>query len=66
VPDYVNGVEFHHMLGVEHFIIYDNDSTDLPIEVVQVYVDQGLVTWIPWPPKTNPPPFHARTKLEDW
>jgi len=33
---------------------------------VQVYIDQGLVTWIPWPPKTNPPPFHARTKLEDW
>src|SRR5579862_6999193 len=27
-------IEFHHMLGVEHFIIYDNDSTDLSIEFI--------------------------------
>jgi hypothetical protein len=59
-------IEFHHMLGVEHFIIYDNDSTDQSIEVVQVYIDQGLVDWIPWPPKLAPPPYNAKTKMEDW
>lgn len=60
-------IEFHHMMGVEHFIIYDNESTDLSIEVVQAYIDEGLVEWIPWPPKEiPPPPYEARTKMEDW
>ena len=55
-------IEFHHMMGVDHFIIYDNNSTDLTIEVVQVYIDRGLVEWIPWPPETLPPPLKSKTK----
>lgn len=42
-------VEFHKMLGVEHFYLYDNDSTDNPLEVLQPYIAEGLVDYIPWP-----------------
>jgi Glycosyltransferase family 92 len=59
-------VEFHRMMGAEHFIFYDNDSTDGSIEVVQHYIDEGIVDWIPWPPKTPTPPYHATTQMEDW
>ena len=60
-------IEFHLMMGAEHFIMYDNDSTDFPLEVLQYYIDQGLVTYIPWPPKEVPPPPESfKTQLEEW
>jgi Glycosyltransferase family 92 len=59
-------IEFHLMMGAEHFIIYDNNSTDLPLEVLQYYIDQGQVTYIPWPPKEVPPPEPFNTPLEEW
>lgn len=59
-------IEFHLLVGVQHFIIYDNDSTDHPIEVLQHYIDEGLVTLIPWPPKTLPSRYPARTAIEQW
>ena len=59
-------LEFNLMNGIEHFIIYDNESTDLPLEILQPYIDRGLITYIPWPPKTIPPPKKFRTKLERW
>ena len=42
-------VEFHRIVGVEHFYIYDNGSTDSTAEVLAPYVDGGLVTYIEFP-----------------
>jgi hypothetical protein len=60
-------IEFYLMMGVEHFIIYDNNSTDLPLEILQGYIDRGQVTYLPWPPaQIPPPPRHFATQLEEW
>jgi Glycosyltransferase family 92 len=59
-------LEFNLMNGVDHFIIYDNESTDMPVEILQPYIDQGLITYLNWPPKEIPPPKKFRTVLERW
>jgi hypothetical protein len=59
-------IEFHMIQGVEHFLIYDNESTDEPLDVLQYYIDAGHVTLIPWPPKETPAPYPAKTLLEEW
>lgn len=38
-------IEYHKMLGVEKFYIYDNESEDNTREVLQPYVEQGLVEY---------------------
>jgi hypothetical protein len=53
------------MMGTEHFIIYDHGSTDHPLEVLQYYIDQGIVTYIPWPPENVPFPEPFKTRLEE-
>ena len=37
-------IEFHYITGVGHFILYDNGSEDDPLDVLQYYIDQGIVT----------------------
>lgn len=40
---------YHHALGVQHFFIYDNGSDDDLHEVVDGWVNHGLVTVVHWP-----------------
>lgn len=40
---------YHHALGVDHFFIYDNGSTDALVEVIEPWVNHGLVTLVHWP-----------------
>jgi hypothetical protein len=40
---------YHFLIGFEHFWLYDNDSTDSPREVLQPFIDRGLVTLFDWP-----------------
>lgn len=42
-------IEFHRMIGVEHFYLYDNSSSDNPLEVLRDYIDQNVVTYTYWP-----------------
>lgn len=42
-------IEYHHLIGIEHFYLYNNNSTDNYEEVLQPYIDKGLVTLIDWP-----------------
>jgi hypothetical protein len=42
-------LEFHRLVGVEHFYLYDNGSTDDSLEVLAPYLDEGVVTRLPWP-----------------
>jgi hypothetical protein len=42
-------IEFNHLVGVEHFYLYNNNSEDSYQEVLEEYVQRGLVTLIQWP-----------------
>ena len=44
-------IEYHRMLGVEKFYLYDNESEDNTREVLQPYVDQGIVEYTFYPGK---------------
>jgi len=39
----------HHLLGFEHFYLYDNNSTDEPAKILAPFVQRGLATIVPWP-----------------
>lgn len=45
----VEWLEFHLMMGVEHFYLYNNSSTDNYQEVLDEYIRKGVVTLIEWP-----------------
>lgn len=42
-------MEYHLMLGVEHFYIYDNNSKDGLYEFLVDYINRGLVTYMTMP-----------------
>lgn len=42
-------LEYHLLIGVDHFYLYNNFSKDDYQEVLAPYVEQGLVTLIDWP-----------------
>ena len=44
-------LDYHLLAGVEHFYLYDNDSTDNQAEVAAPYVKAGLVDYFPLPGK---------------
>jgi hypothetical protein len=50
-------LEFHRLVGVERFYLYDNNSTDDHAEVLRPYVEEGLVELNPWP--THPAQVQA-------
>lgn len=41
-------IEFHKLIGVEHFYLYNNNSKDHYLEVLQPYIDKGEVELIDW------------------
>ncbi len=42
-------IEYHLMIGVDHFYMYDNNSEDAYLDVLQPYIERGTVTLIDWP-----------------
>jgi len=42
-------IEFNHIVGVDHFYLYNNNSEDEYLGVLKPYIDKGLVTLIEWP-----------------
>jgi hypothetical protein len=45
-------IEYHRMVGVDHFFLYNNSSTDCWGEVLKPYIDEGLVEVFHWPSET--------------
>ncbi len=41
-------VEYNHAIGIDHFYMYDNNSSDDSLSVLKPYIDSGLVTLLPW------------------
>ena len=42
-------IEFHRLVGVEHFYLYENHSDDDYASVLEPYVREGIVTLHSWP-----------------
>jgi hypothetical protein len=42
-------IEYHMLIGFEHFYLYNNNSEDNYQEVLKDYVDKGIVTLVEWP-----------------
>ncbi len=48
-------IEYHLLIGVEHFYLFDNESTDDFESILAPYLDKKIVTWIPWRDRELPP-----------
>lgn len=46
-------IEYHLIVGVDRFYIYDIESTDNPLEVLQPYIDKGIVIYKYFPGKAK-------------
>lgn len=46
-------IEFHKLMGVQHFYLYDNLSSDASIDILKPYIDSGVVDLFDWPVITN-------------
>ena len=42
-------IQFHILMGIEHFYIYDNESSDGTTEILKEYEKIGLITYTFWP-----------------
>lgn len=42
-------LDYHLTIGVNHFYLYNNNSTDNYLDIVRPYIDRGIVTLIDWP-----------------
>ncbi len=42
-------IEYHRLIGVDHFYLYNVNSTDRYMEVIRNYIKEGVVTLIRWP-----------------
>lgn len=50
-------LEYHRLIGVEHFYLYNNDSSDTYQEVLDPYIKEGVVELISW--DSDQAPWHA-------
>ena len=48
-PYFKEWIDWHRKMGVEKFYIYDNESSDETREVLQPYVDSGVVEYVWFP-----------------
>lgn len=44
-PYLAEWLEFHLLQGVEHFFLYENNSSDYPEGILKRYKEDGIVTW---------------------
>ena len=42
-------IEFHRIVGVEHFYLYNNNSNDEYLRILDPYIEKGIVTLVDWP-----------------
>lgn len=51
-------IEYHLLIGVEHFYIYDNESKDNLHSLLGPYINRGIITYISCPGKTMQMPAY--------
>lgn len=42
-------IEYHLLVGIDHFFLYDNNSSDRPFQVLAPYIEKQIVTIVRWP-----------------
>jgi len=42
-------IEYHCLVGVDHFYLYSNNTTDRSVDILRPYIRKGLVTLVYWP-----------------
>lgn len=42
-------IEYHQLIGIEHFYLYNNFSNDNYKKILEPYIQKGVVTLIEWP-----------------
>lgn len=42
-------LDYHLLVGIEHFYLYNNNSTDDFMKILQPYISKNIVTYIEWP-----------------
>ncbi|CAH2574716.1 Glycosyltransferase family 92 protein Os08g0121900 [Planktothrix rubescens] len=47
-PYLIEWLEFHKIVGVQRFYLYDNGSSDYAFDLVQPYIKSGEVVWHEW------------------
>lgn len=57
-------LEYHKLVGVEHFYLYNNESKDNFNDILAPYIASGEVTLIDWPNK--PVPKHRNRRYGPW
>lgn len=62
-PYFREWIEFNRLQGVEHFYLYNNESKDNFQEVLQPYIDQGIVELYDWPNLWPDILFHRKCQL---
>ena len=46
-------LDYHILVGVEKFYLYDNESTDNTTEILKPYIESGFVEYTYWPGKAQ-------------
>ena len=46
-------LDYHILVGVDKFYLYDNDSTDNTKEILKPYIERGIVDYTYWPGKVQ-------------
>jgi len=46
-------IEYHRIVGVEHFYLYNNGSIDGSVKVLNPYIEAGIVTLVDWPDRIS-------------
>ena len=52
-------LDYHILVGVEKFYLYDNESTDNTNEILKPYIERGIVDYIYWPGKVQQQPAYT-------
>ncbi|WP_348825265.1 glycosyltransferase family 92 protein [Flavobacterium aestuarii] len=42
-------IQFHIVIGIDHFYLYNNNSNDNYLEILKPYIEKGIVDLIDWP-----------------
>lgn len=64
-------IEYHKIVGVDHFYMYNNESSDGYYEILKPYIDEEIVTLIDWPGQKMQMPAYENciehySKETDW
>lgn len=52
-PYILEWVAYHRAIQVDHFVIYDNESTDSTGEILKQLEKAGIITYVYWPSQPN-------------